>query len=107
MTRRVLSNSKAGVLQAQGAEFLVELVDTTGSIYKLHLTSKERVRSVGDFQLNQWVFSTVFVSVVVTSLSTTFAQPGHVSVDVAEDYGAVSIGMKILFHCLYIFGAQR
>ena len=89
--------------EARFRKLLVKLIDTTGSIHKLHLTREEWVRISGNFQLCQWLFLTVFPGDRVFCGHAGAGHKGITGREIFEDYHAVVFGMKIIFHCARYF----
>ncbi len=74
-----------------------ELVDTTGGIHELRLTGIERVRSIGDLELDERILNTIDGDAVLSSSSRAAEELSTVR-HIFENYYAVVIGMNSTFH---------
>ena len=82
---------------------VVELINATGSVNEFHLTSVERVRSAGDFELHERVFVAVFPLDGVLGVDGRARQEGHVIRHIFENNQSVILGVNVFFHRLISF----
>lgn len=75
-----------------------ELVHTAGGVHQLRLTGIERVRSVGDLQLNQRIGFAFHLDGVLRSSSRAAEELSTIG-HIFENYYAIVIRMNSLFHC--------
>lgn len=79
-------------------KLLVEFVNPSSSIDKLHLTGEERMRTVGDFQLDEWILLAIFPGNGVFRSSTAASQEGFIGGKILENDKTVILWMDIFFH---------
>lgn len=78
--------------------FLLEFIDTAGSINQHVLPGEERVRCIGNLQFHQWVFVSVFPFNGFFGGRRGTAQESMAVAHVLENYQPVAIGMDTFFH---------
>ena len=86
------------VLLAAASVAAHELVDATGGVDELALTSVEGVRAAGDLELHYGVFL-AFEFHGLRGLGGGTAQEHVAIAHVLEHDGAIVVGMDTLFHC--------
>ena len=84
-----------------------ELVNTASRIYQLHFSSIKRMRSVRNFQFDQWVFVTIFPFNGFLSSSTGFSKKRVIIRHVLEHNVSVIFWVNSLFHFNSIFRMER
>jgi hypothetical protein len=85
--------SKFGV-----GKFLVELVDPSGGVYKLHLSGKEGVRLARNLQFDQWIFVAVFPFDGILGGYAGFCEEGEIAGEILKHDVAIIGRMNIFFH---------
>ena len=94
--------SEAGV-----RKFLLELVDTTSGIHKLHLASEEGVAVARYLKLDEGVLVAILPGNRVLGLSAGAAQERVSGREILENNGAIAIGMNIFFHGFFFSFLKR
>ena len=79
-----------------------ELVDAAGGVHQLRLTGIERVRSVGDLQLDEGIGFALHLDGVLRSGRRTAEELSTIR-HIFENYYAVVIRMNSLFHFTMLF----
>lgn len=87
--------------------FLFELVNTTRGVYQHVLTRKERVRRIGDLELDERILIAIFPFDGLFGRGRRTAQEGVAIAHVLENNQAVAFGVKSFFHNNMIFKALR
>lgn len=77
---------------------LFELVNSTGCINQHILTSVERVRSAGNFQLDQGILVPIFILNCLFGWSRRTVQKHRSITHVFENNEPIMLGMEAFFH---------
>jgi hypothetical protein len=88
-------------------EFLVELINTSGGVDKLHLPGKERMRLARNLELDQRIFLAVFPFDGVPGLGARLGQEGEITGEILENHVPITGWMNIFFHDFFDNGRQK
>lgn len=75
-----------------------ELINTSSCVYQNFLSGKERVGSIGNFKLNQWVLLAIFPLNGFFGIAGGAAKKSIAITHVFENYKPIRIGVDPFFH---------
>jgi hypothetical protein len=82
-------------------EFLVELINTSGGVDKLHLPCKEGVRLARNLKLDQGIFFAILPFDGIPGRGSGFSQESEITGKILENNEPVVGRMNIFFHDVF------
>ena len=82
-------------------EFLVELINTSGGVDKLHLPGKEGMRLTRDLELDEGIFLPILPFNGIPGRGCGFRQESEITGEILEYHEPVISRMNIFFHDVF------